>query len=68
MRAVDHKLTSKGITSTMLSSMKGVKMSALTAKLSGLIQGLRIAELAAGNSFRKLMVTSGEFKNTYPKI
>jgi hypothetical protein len=42
-----------GITSTMLSAMKGVKMTGLTPKLGELIQDLRLGELKTAKKFRK---------------
>ena len=41
-----------GITSTMLSAMKGVKMTGLTPKLGKLIQGLRMGELKTARKYR----------------
>jgi ATP-binding cassette, subfamily C (CFTR/MRP), member 1 len=40
----------------MLSSMKGVKMSGLTTRLTGLIQKLRIDEIKSGTKFRDVLV------------
>ncbi|KAE9374191.1 canalicular multispecific organic anion transporter 1 [Stipitochalara longipes BDJ] len=45
-----------GITSTMLSSMKGVKMAGLTQSLTEIIQNLRIAEVLSGYKFRMMVV------------
>lgn len=50
------------VTSTMLSSMKGVKMAGLTAKLTTLIQSLRIDEVKSASKFRTVLtaaVTAG---------
>lgn len=45
-----------GITSTMISSMKGVKMAGLTQRLTEIIQDIRIAEVVSGYKFRMMMV------------
>lgn len=45
-----------GITSTMLSSMKGVKMAGLAQKLTEIIQNLRVAEVMSGYKFRMVLV------------
>jgi ATP-binding cassette subfamily C (CFTR/MRP) protein 1 len=45
----------------MLSGMKSVKMSGLTAKLSGLIQQLRIEELKEGTAFRMILIYCAVF-------
>ena len=42
-----------GVTSTMLSAMKGIKMTGLTPKLGELIQSLRLSELNTARNFRK---------------
>lgn len=49
-------LTSEGITSTMLSSMKGVKMAGLTEKFAAIIQNLRVVEMLSATRFRMMMV------------
>lgn len=49
-------LINVGITATMLSSMKGVKMSGLTTRLTDLIQKLRIDEIKSGTKFRDVLV------------
>jgi len=45
-----------GITSTMLSAMKGVKMAGLTEKLTTIIQRLRLDEIASAAQFRMMMI------------
>lgn len=45
-----------GVTSTMLGSMKGIKMSGLSQKLSELIENLRIKEVQVAKKFRLLNV------------
>jgi ATP-binding cassette subfamily C (CFTR/MRP) protein 1 len=54
-------LTFLGITSTMLSSMKGVKMAGLTEKLTEIIQNLRLAEIMSGYKFRMMTVWNMAF-------
>ncbi|KAL3427034.1 hypothetical protein PVAG01_00542 [Phlyctema vagabunda] len=53
MEALEKRV---GITASMLSSMKGVKISGLTSTLSSLTQQLRVNELKAGTSFRMVLV------------
>jgi hypothetical protein len=43
-------------TTTMLSSMKGVKMSGLTETMSKNVHGLRMEELRISRKFRKLLI------------
>lgn len=50
-----------GVTSTMLSSMKGVKMSGLTIKLTTMIQGLRIDEVKSAGKFRTVLTVRHDF-------
>jgi ATP-binding cassette, subfamily C (CFTR/MRP), member 1 len=45
-----------GVTSTMLGSMKGIKMSGLTQKLSQLIGNLRVKEAKSAKKLRLLNV------------
>lgn len=45
----------------MLGGMKGVKMSGLTQKLSGLIQQLRVDELMEGTAFRMVLIYCAVF-------
>ena len=45
----------------MLGGMKGVKMSGLTQKLSGLIQKLRVDELMEGTAFRMVLIYCAVF-------
>jgi len=47
---------SSGITSAMLGSMKGIKMSGLTQKMTELIGNLRIKEVQVAKKFRLLNV------------
>ncbi|KAH8589323.1 P-loop containing nucleoside triphosphate hydrolase protein [Bisporella sp. PMI_857] len=49
MKALQKRV---GITSTMLSSMKGVKMAGLTDKLASIIQTLRLDEITSASRFR----------------
>jgi ABC-type multidrug transport system fused ATPase/permease subunit len=44
------------VTSTMLGSMKSVKMLGFTDWLTGIVQGLRVSELQEANLFRRLLV------------
>lgn len=53
VKAIEKRV---GITSTMLSGMKGVKLSGLTPKLGSLIQKLRESELVDMAAFRKVLV------------
>lgn len=45
-----------GITATMLSAMKGVKMTGLTPILGKYIQGLRVGEIEIAAKFRRCLV------------
>lgn len=45
-----------GITATMLSAMKGVKMTGLTPTIEKYIQGLRLGEIKVAAKFRKCLV------------
>lgn len=43
-----------GLTATVISSMKNLKISGLTSAISDFVQNLRVEELAAGSRFRKI--------------
>lgn len=49
-------MTLVGVTSTMITSMKGVKMSGLTERLTKYIQALRVEEIIAGTRYRMLLI------------
>lgn len=51
-----NDLTFLGITASMLSTMKGVKMTGLSKKLSSMIKKLRIQELESATRFRMVLV------------
>ncbi|KAL3422989.1 hypothetical protein PVAG01_04736 [Phlyctema vagabunda] len=53
MKAIQERI---GVTSAMLSSMKGVKMAGLIDKMTSLVQSLRVSEVNSAGRFRKLMV------------
>jgi ATP-binding cassette subfamily C (CFTR/MRP) protein 1 len=52
-------------TTTMLSSMKGVKMCGLTNTMSKTIHSLRIEELKISRKFRKLLIWNMGFSTDY---
>ena len=57
-----------GITSSMLGSMKGIKMAGLTDRLSLMTQGLRVEEVSSAGPFRMLIAllsSIGRFRGTY---
>ncbi|KAL4960800.1 putative ABC multidrug transporter [Aspergillus stella-maris] len=50
-----------GLTATVISSMKSLKMSGLTAPVAEYVQQLRVNELAAGAKFRRIMIIAAIF-------
>ncbi|KAH8602264.1 P-loop containing nucleoside triphosphate hydrolase protein [Bisporella sp. PMI_857] len=58
LTAIEKRITA---TTTMLSSMKGVKMGGLTATLTKSIQDLRVQELDISKRFRKLLIWNMAF-------
>lgn len=55
MAAVQERV---GLTATVISSMKSLKISGLSAAISNTVQGLRVDELAASVRFRKIFITA----------
>ncbi|KAM3083743.1 hypothetical protein ACMFMF_001108 [Clarireedia jacksonii] len=55
MAAVQKRV---GLTATMISSMKNLKISGLSAAVSNFVQNLRVKELAAGVRWRKIFITA----------
>lgn len=55
MAAVQKRV---GLTATMISSMKNLKISGLSAAVSNFVQNLRVEELAAGVRWRKIFITA----------
>lgn len=53
MEAIEKRV---GVTSSMLGSMKGVKMSGLSDKMSNIISKLRLAEIASARRYRTMLV------------
>ncbi|KAI1733387.1 ABC transporter [Xylaria scruposa] len=47
-----------GLTATVLANMKSIKMSGMTDCITGLVQPLRISELAAGRKWRAFLVVA----------
>ncbi|KAL4785998.1 putative ABC multidrug transporter [Aspergillus varians] len=50
-----------GLTATVISSMKSIRISALSAPVSDYVQQLRVNELAAGARFRKILIVAAIF-------
>ncbi|KAI0178732.1 ABC multidrug transporter [Hypoxylon sp. FL1284] len=50
-----------GLTSSVIANMKNIKISGLTEPITRFVEKLRVEELQAGSSFRKLLLTSGTF-------
>jgi ABC-type multidrug transport system fused ATPase/permease subunit len=50
-----------GLTATVISGMKSVKISGLSAAVSDYVQHLRVEELAAGARFRKIFIIAAVF-------
>ncbi|KAK3331678.1 putative ABC multidrug transporter [Cercophora scortea] len=50
-----------GMTSTVITNMKNLKISGLSAAVSDFIQDLRVKELAAAAQFSKILITSAVF-------
>ncbi|PQE21899.1 ABC multidrug transporter protein [Rutstroemia sp. NJR-2017a BVV2] len=55
MAAVQKRV---GLTATMISSMKNLKISGLSAAVGDFVQNLRVKELAAGVRWRKIFITA----------
>lgn len=53
LKAIEKRIAA---TTTMLSSMKGVKMSGLTDVMSKTVHNLRLEELQISRKFRKLLI------------
>lgn len=64
LEAIERRISS---TSSMLSSIKGVKMLGLTESLMACVHGLRMAELDISKKFRKLLVWNMGF-GKYSKL
>lgn len=58
LEAIERRISS---TTSMLSSIKGVKMLGLTETLMKCVHGLRLAELHISKKFRKLLVWNMAF-------
>jgi len=63
LEAIEKRITA---TTTMLSSMKGVKMCGLTETLTKTIQDLRVEELNISKRFRKLLIWNMAFTYLTP--
>ncbi|KAI1777454.1 ABC multidrug transporter [Hypoxylon cercidicola] len=50
-----------GLTSTVIANMKNIKISGLTQPIARFVENLRVDELQAGSSFRKLSLVSATF-------
>ncbi|TEY70433.1 hypothetical protein BOTCAL_0103g00160 [Botryotinia calthae] len=50
-----------GLTTTVIASMKNLKISGLSSTVSDVVQKLRIEELAAGSRFRKIFIIAALF-------
>lgn len=64
-------MINSGVTSAMLSSMKGVKMAGLTDRLQKMIQGLRAYELDSASQYRSILNYTGAIcrcQSTYESI
>lgn len=58
MAGVQKRLS---LTATVIGSMKNLNISSLSAAVSGVIQKLRVEELAAGARFRRIVITAAVF-------